>query len=79
MANRLWDDRRAALRDLLKTLRVETGITQMEMAERLGKPQSYVSKYESGERKLDFVDVIEICEALGISPANFISRYMNFS
>ena len=51
----------------------------MEMAERLGKPQSYVSKYESGERKLDFVDVIEICEALGISPANFISRYMNFS
>lgn len=75
MANRPWDEKREALTALLKTLRSEAGLTQTEMAAVLGKPQSYVSKYESGERRLDFVEVMEICEGLNVAPQAFVDRY----
>ena len=41
----------------LKTARVEAGLAQQEVAEKLGKPQSYVSKIESGERRLDVAEI----------------------
>ncbi|OIO31934.1 MAG: hypothetical protein COS28_03255 [Nitrospirae bacterium CG02_land_8_20_14_3_00_44_33] len=41
----------------LKTARVEAGLTQKDVAEKLGKPQSYISKCESGERRLDIVEL----------------------
>lgn len=75
MANRPWDEKREALTALLKSLRNEAGLTQTEMANLLGKPQSYVSKYESGERRLDFVEVLEVCESLGVTPQAFVARY----
>lgn len=75
MANKLWDQRRKALTEILKNLRVDAGVTQIDMANRLGKAQSYVSKYESGERKLDFVEVMDICEALGVRPNVLIDLY----
>ncbi len=43
-------------------------LTQADVAARLGKPQSYVSKYESGERRLDVVEFLGVCEALSTSP-----------
>lgn len=75
MANRLWDSRREALQQLLKSLRAEAGVTQQELSVMLGKPQSYVSKYESGERRVDFIEVLEICDALGIEPEHFVNLY----
>ena len=75
MANRLWDSRREALQQLLKSLRAEAGVTQQELSALLGRPQSYVSKYESGERRVDFIEVLEICDALGIEPEHFVSLY----
>lgn len=66
MVNKLWDAKRMALRETLKELRVGKGFTQDQMADKLSRPQSYVSKYESGERKLDFIDVLEILEVLGV-------------
>jgi len=75
MVNRLWDARREALREVLKELRVEKGLTQIKLSNSLGKPQSYVSKYESGERKLDFVEVLDIVAALHIKPEELLSRY----
>lgn len=47
-------------------------LTQQQVAARLGTPQSYVSKYENGERKLDVIEFIEVCEALGLSSAQAI-------
>ncbi|MEK7075875.1 MAG: helix-turn-helix transcriptional regulator [Patescibacteria group bacterium] len=41
----------------LKTARIEAGIAQQEVASKLGKPQSYISKIESGERRLDVVEI----------------------
>jgi len=49
----------------MKNIRKESGLTQAQLAARIHKPQSYISKYESGERRLDFIEVMEICDACG--------------
>jgi len=59
----------------LRELRREFDITQSELARLLDKPQSYVSKYESGEKRLDFLEVRSICMALGISLSDFVLRF----
>ena len=46
--------------------RKEAGLTQTELAVKLGRPQSFVSKYESAERRLDVIELLQICEAIGI-------------
>lgn len=63
---------RALLRELRKD---EAGLTQVALSQALGKPQSYVSKYEMGERGLDYVEVYDICEALGVSMQRFNRLY----
>jgi transcriptional regulator with XRE-family HTH domain len=50
-------------------------MTQVEVSLKLGKPQSYVSKYETGERKLDYVEVTEICVLFGVSIYQFDQAY----
>ena len=60
---------------LLREARSEVGITQTELAHALGKPQSYVSKYESGERRLDLVELDDVCRALGVPLSCIIQRY----
>lgn len=76
MTNKTWDENREKLRELLKELRKNAaGLTQVELSQALGRPQSYVSKYEIGERKLDYVEIIDICEALGVSMKRFNSLY----
>jgi transcriptional regulator with XRE-family HTH domain len=64
-----------AFRELLKELRLAKNLTQADLAAGLGLPQSYVSKYESGERRLDFVETILVCEALGTSIEEFAAAY----
>ena len=60
---------------LLRSVRSEAGLTQSEIAERLELPQSFVSKYESGERRLDLVELRQICKALKISLGDFVRRF----
>lgn len=60
---------------LLKGLRLDKNLTQKELADRLGFPQSYVSKYETGERRLDFVETANVCEALGITIQQFSKMF----
>ena len=60
---------------LLRSVRSEAGLTQSEVAERLELPQSFVSKYESGERRLDLVELKQICKALKISLSDFVRRF----
>jgi transcriptional regulator with XRE-family HTH domain len=59
---------------LLTAAREGKSITQSVLAKRLGKPQSYVSKYESGERRLDFIEFLDVAAALGVRPQTFISK-----
>jgi transcriptional regulator with XRE-family HTH domain len=51
--------------ELLRETREEAGITQIELAERLGQTQSYISKVERGDRRLDVVQLLHFCRALG--------------
>ena len=62
-------------RSLLKALRLEKGLSQADLAKRLAQPQSYVSKYETGERRLDFVETAQVCEALEIGIAKFAAHF----
>ena len=43
-------------------------LSQTELAVKLGKRQQFVSKYESGERRLDFVEVLDVAKILGLAP-----------
>ena len=62
---------RLAVARLLKEARVNAGLNQAGLAERLGVRQSFVSKYETGERRLDVGEVHEICSALGLPFIDF--------
>lgn len=67
-------DQQKKLQSLLRQLRKEAGLSQQELAAALDKPQSFVSKYESGERKLDILELREICQKLGIDTVKFVAR-----
>ena len=49
------------------------GVTQAELSQRLGKHQSFVSKYENGERRLDIAEIMEVCKALGVDPHELVN------
>ncbi len=63
------------LQSIFRDVRKQGGLTQFELAEMLGKPESYVSKYESGERQLDLPEIEAICLVVGIELAEFVRRY----
>lgn len=66
--------RRARLQELLAERRLAAGLTQAGLAARLGRPQSFVSKYETGERRLDVVEFLEVAEALAADPAALVAE-----
>lgn len=59
---------------LLKELRQKRNMRQVELAEQLGVPQSFVSKYESGERQLGILELRRICQVLGVDFDDFASQ-----
>lgn len=67
----------AVLLALVREARTEAALTQTELASRLGRPQSFVSKIESGERKLEAVELVAICRALGIPLVEFAARFQD--
>ncbi len=58
----------AAFGELMVSARKKAGLTQHQLARRLGKPQSFVAKYEGGERRIDVVEFIAIARAIGADP-----------
>lgn len=61
----------AILINLLRELRLQAGLKQVDLASRLDLPQSFVSKYEAGERSLDILELREICHALNLPFLDF--------
>lgn len=61
-------------RKLLIDARKKAGLSQAQLAKRLSRPQSFVSKFERGERRLDVVEFREIALAMGISPLKFLRK-----
>lgn len=62
------------LPSILTSLRTGLGLRQVDLAQKLGRPQSFVSKYESGERRLDLLEINEICIALHVSLSEVVAR-----
>lgn len=54
-----------ALMAALKQARLDAGLTQTELADRLERPQSFVAKYENGERRVEVVEFVQIVRAIG--------------
>ena len=69
MAKTLGTARQAALIDLLVRSREAAGMTQSDLATRLGAYQSLVARLESGQRRVDVVEFIALAEILGFDPA----------
>jgi transcriptional regulator with XRE-family HTH domain len=67
------------LRALLTQARKKSGLTQFELARKLRRPQSFVSKYELGERRLDVVEFLEVTEALGVKPEKLLKQLALFT
>lgn len=59
---------------LVRQMRLDAGLRQADLAEKLRQPQSFVSRYESGERRLDVLELGQICAVLGVSLAEFVRR-----
>jgi transcriptional regulator with XRE-family HTH domain len=64
------------LRELLVTARAKAGLTQQKLAKRLGQHQSFVAKYEGGERRLDVVEFVTIAQALGADPVRILRAFL---
>ncbi|OIR10071.1 anaerobic benzoate catabolism transcriptional regulator [mine drainage metagenome] len=58
---------------ILSQARKDRGVTQVEMARRLGKPQSFVSSYEAGQRRVDVLELLRIAQALDLSAEDLFS------
>jgi hypothetical protein len=63
----------SAFSELMIRARKSARLTQHEPAKRLHKPQSFVAKYEGGERRIDVVEFVTICWAIGADPAKILT------
>ncbi|MCH8054802.1 MAG: helix-turn-helix transcriptional regulator [Deltaproteobacteria bacterium] len=75
MPKSIFSIQQEQLQEVLRQVRVDAGLTQSDLAKRLGQPQSFVSKYESGERLLDLVELRRICKAVGISLVDLVRKW----
>lgn len=74
MKKRIYLAQRSRLVSLLREMRIEAGLTQVDLAARIEKDQAYVSRYESGQRRLDVLEVREICQVVGVTLGEFAKR-----
>ena len=73
MEKSIWTEEYQQLCTLLRQLHRDAGLTQVEVARRLDVAQSFVSKYESGERRLDVIELRHVAQALGITLETVVS------
>lgn len=74
MKKKVYIAQRSRLVSILREMRIEAGLTQTDLAARIEKDQVYVSRYESGQRRLDVLEVREICQAIGITLEGFVKK-----
>jgi transcriptional regulator with XRE-family HTH domain len=74
VARSTFTDRYSQFRTLVIDARKRAGLTQVQLAQKLGKPQSFVSKYELGERRLDIIEFLDVSDALGIKPEQLLKK-----
>lgn len=75
MPSSIFTQRHQELIGFIASTRKAAGVTQVELADRMGKPQSFVSKVERGERRLDVIEFCQFAEALGHEPAKLLQQF----
>jgi transcriptional regulator with XRE-family HTH domain len=63
------------LADLLRQIRLDADLRQSDVAEALKRSQSWVSDYEAGQRRLDLIELRQVCEACRVSLTDFVERF----
>lgn len=56
--------------------RLAADLRQVDLAKRLGRPQNYVSRYETGERRIDMGQFVEVARAIGVDPVELLARVL---
>lgn len=75
MERSVASNRLRKLQSLLRQMRQEAGLRQVDLADRLGRPQSFVSTYETGDRCLDVLELEQVCKTLGTTLGECVRRY----
>lgn len=76
MSKSLRTPEQQALQRLLAEVRVAAGLTQAQLASRLNRPQSFVAKYEIGERRLDVIEFCAVARSLNQEPITLLGRFV---
>ena len=76
MPSSLRSPQQQKLREVLIRARRDAKVTQAVLAARMKRPQSFVAKYELGERRVDVVDFVDVAKALGHDPAELLNAYL---
>ena len=76
MAKTIFTEQHRRFIDALRDVRRAKGITQVQLSERLGRVQSYISNIERGQRRLDVIEFAEIALGLGEEPRSLYSRLL---
>jgi transcriptional regulator with XRE-family HTH domain len=74
MPTTLSSDAYAAFIGVIRDARREAGLTQAQVAAKIGQPQSFISKSERRERRIDVVEFLDIASALDVSPTELLVR-----
>lgn len=75
MDKAIYSAEQRRLCDQLRTAREKAGLRQVDVARALDVSQSFVSKYESGERRLDLIELQQVCEAVGTTLVEFVAAF----
>jgi transcriptional regulator with XRE-family HTH domain len=77
MPRSLRSPRHEALRTLIAEKRKKAGLTQADVAKKLGRYQSFVAMVEGGQRRVDVVEFLDFADAIGFDPRSAIARLMS--
>lgn len=77
MKKALYERSYATFTEFLKEERKNASLTQAALAKKLRRPQSYVSKYERGDRRLDVIEFLEVARVIGFDPHDFLRKLVS--
>lgn len=75
MAKSIYRDEYVTLRRTIREVRKQAGFTQAQCAAALGRPQSFVSDVERGSRRLDLVQLRDLCRVTGTTLSAFVAKF----
>ena len=75
MGRSIYTPEHEILASLLRDVRLQSGLRQVDVAEAMRRSQSFVSDYESGQRRLDLVELRMLCQVLGTTLPRLVQRY----